>query len=383
MTDLWPGLAGPVAPVTKDDLGFSFNFDDTDIDVSFKEARATSYSCPTCEDADNVERVGTEVVCTRCGTLVDIPLEWSAEYRYYSADSASSADPSRCSFPINHLMPESSLGTIIQTRGAGSATASRIRRYHMWNLMPYRERTLWTIFESLQVRATNAGISTAVIEEAKELYAQLTASTVCRGQPQRDAMLAACLWEALKRHEAPRLPRDIADIFNLSLQHVTRGIKQFQHTLAFRTSAKSSDTYVTATAAAAAATVKATSVETPDIIKARALERRAAWRATVARTTSYEDFIVPFLTNLSVPREYADTLEISVRQVCARIEELGVVPENTPPSLTASVIAFVSAELGIRIEHTDLARVCGISAVTIAKCLKRMAPWREKLLATE
>jgi transcription initiation factor TFIIB len=385
MTDLWPRLTAAVATPTpttksKEDLGFA----DFDFDADTDTATTTNtpvYDCPTCEDADAVELIGSEVVCTRCGTLVDIPVEWTAEYRFYSADSASGADPSRCSFPVNHLMPESSLGTIIQTRGAGSATARRIRRYHMWNLMPYRERTLWTVFESLQVRATNAGITPAVIEEAKELYAQLTASTVCRGQAQRDAMLAACLWESLKRHEAPRMPRDIAEIFNLPIQHVTRGIKQFQHTLAFRTSAKSTDTYVTAAPAAAAAAAAAPVTEAPEVVKARALERRAAWRATVARTTSYEDFIGPFLTNLSVPREYATTLEATVRQVCARIEELGVVPENTPPSLTASVIAFVSAELGIRIEHADLARVCGISAVTITKCLKRMAPWREKLLA--
>lgn len=371
-----------VAVATEEDLGDRYldEFQAMDFAAMATATTTPTYTCPTCEGADHVERLGTEVVCTQCGTLVDIPLEWSAEYRFYSADAASTADPSRCSFPVNHLMPESSLGTIIQTRGAGSATARRIRRYHMWNLMPYRERTLWSVFESLQVRATNAGISTAVIEEAKELYAQLTASTVCRGQPQRDAMLAACLWEALKRHEAPRMPRDIAEIFNLPLQHVTRGIKQFQHTLAFRTSAKSTDTYVTAVAGAAAAP-KPVEPEAVEVVKARALERRAAWRATVARTTSYEDFIVPFLTNLSVPREHATALEATVRQVCERIEELGVVPENTPPSLTASVIAFVSAELGIRIDHTDLARVCGISAVTIAKCLKRMAPWREKLLA--
>jgi transcription initiation factor TFIIIB Brf1 subunit/transcription initiation factor TFIIB len=368
---------------TEKDLGDHYLDEFQAMDLSFTAPAATSYTCPTCECADHVERISTEVVCTQCGTLVDIPLEWSAEYRFYSADAASTADPSRCSFPVNHLMPESSLGTIIQTRGAGSATSRRIRRYHMWNLMPYRERTLWSVFESLQVRATNAGISTAVIEESKELYAQLTASTVCRGQPQRDAMLAACLWEALKRHESPRLPRDIAEIFHLPLQHVTRGIKQFQHTLAFRTSAKSTDTYVTAISVPAAASAAPTHpvAEAPEVVKARAIERRAAWRATVARTTSYEDFIIPFLTNLSVPREVSATLEATVRHVCARIEELGVVPENTPPSLTASVIAFVSTELGIRIEHADLARVCGISAVTIAKCLKRMAPWREKLLA--
>ena len=381
MTDTWPGLMATKKLTAEEELGERYLGADTD--PPYVKPGATSYSCPTCEGADHVERIGTEVVCTQCGTLVDIPLEWSAEYRFYSADAASTADPSRCSFPVNHLMPESSLGTIIQTRGAGSATARRIRRYHMWNLMPYRERTLWSVFESLQVRATNAGISTAVIEEAKELYAQLTASTVCRGQPQRDAMLAACLWESLKRHEAPRMPRDIAEIFHLPLQHVTRGIKQFQHTLAFRTSAKSTDTYVTAAASASTPIPTLIEVEAPEVVKARALERRAAWRATVARTTSYEDFIGPFLTNLSVPREYAAELEATVRQVCARIEDLGVVPENTPPSLTASVIAFVSAELGIRIDHTDLARVCGISAVTIAKCLKRMAPWREKLLAEQ
>ncbi len=254
--------------------------------------------------------------------------------------------------------------------------------------MPYRERTLWSVFESLQVRASNAGIGTAVLEEAKELYAQLTASTVCRGQSQRDAMLAACLWEALKRHETPRMPRDIAEIFSIPMQNVTRGIKQFQHTIAFRTSAQSTDTYTTIGAPGSAAPEKETATaaaaaapESVAVLTARAHQRRALWQATASRTTSYEDFIVPFLTNLSIPRTQAPILEATVRHVCARIEELGVVPENTPPSLTASVIAFASAELGIRIDHADLARVCGISAVTISKCLKRMLPWKEKLLA--
>lgn len=378
MTDLWPGLtraAGAAAAA------------ETEEPAPETYDTASSHICSTCEVADHIETIGSDIVCMRCGTLVDTLLEWTAEYRFFSNDSGSgSGDPSRCSFPINHLMPESSLGTMIQARGsgAGSAVARRIKRYHMWNLMPYRERTLWSVFESLQVRASNAGIGTAVLEEAKELYAQLTASTVCRGQSQRDAMLAACLWEALKRHETPRMPRDIAEIFSIPMQNVTRGIKQFQHTIAFRTSAQSTDTYTTIGAPGSGATEKEAATAAPEsvaILTARAHQRRALWQATASRTTSYEDFIVPFLTNLSIPRAQAPTLEATVRHVCARIEELGVVPENTPPSLTASVIAFASAELGIRIDHADLARVCGISAVTISKCLKRMLPWKEKLLA--
>jgi transcription initiation factor TFIIIB Brf1 subunit/transcription initiation factor TFIIB len=256
----------------------------------------------------------------------------------------------------------------------------RIKRYHMWNLMPYRERTLWCIFETLQVRASNAGIGSAVLEEAKELFAQLTASAICRGQAQRDAMLAACLWEALKRHGTPRMPKDIAEIFNIPLKQVTKGNKQFQHLFALRTSGQMTDTYATTAKATAKATTEPAAAEADETIAARAFQRRAIWQKTASRTTSYEDFIQPFLTNLSVPRAATASLEALVRHVCARTEELGIVPENTPPSLTASVIAFCSQELGIRIDLNEIARVCGISVVTIQKCLKRMGSWKEKLL---
>ena len=112
---------------------------------------------------------------------------------------------------------------------------------------------------------------------------------------------------------------------------------------------------------------------------ARAMQRRAIWQKTASPTTSYENFIKPFLTNLSASNTPA--LESLVRHVCARAEVLNVVPENTPPSLTASVIAFCCDHLGIKMDHGDIARICGISPVTIQKCLKRMQPSKEKLLA--
>lgn len=338
-----------------------------------EEISSSGQTCPTCADDTAIDTVGSDVVCTRCGTVVDTPLEQGAEYRWFSSESTG-ADPSRCGFPVNHLMPESSLGTMILVKNS-SPLMRRIKRYHMWNLMPYRERTLWTIFESLQVRASNVGIGTAVLEEAKELFAQLTASAICRGQKQRDAMLAACLWEALKRHETPRMPKDIADIFNIELCHVTKGIKQFQHLFAIRTSGQLTDTY--ANQAKTIDKKEEALVESDEVISARAFQRRAIWQKTASRTTTYEDFIVPFLTNLAVPRSALETL---VRHVCARTEELGIVPENTPPSLTASVIAFCAQNTGIRIDIAEIARVCGISAVTIQKCLKRMMLWKEKLL---
>jgi transcription initiation factor TFIIIB Brf1 subunit/transcription initiation factor TFIIB len=366
MTDLWPTLHRKKAP--DDDLFPSFG-------------TTEQQTCLTCDDDTAIETVGAELVCTRCGTIVDVPLEQGAEYRWFSSEAGNGgSDPSRCGFPINHLMPESSLGTMILSKNQ-SPMMRRIKRYHMWNLMPYRERTLWTIFESLQVRASNAGVGLAVLEEAKELFAQLTASAICRGQAQRDAMLAACLWEALKRHEAHRMPKDIADIFNIPLKQVTKGIKQFQHLFAIRTSGQMTDTYANPTKLDVFACTSAEAgTESAEVISARAFQRRAIWQKTASRTTSYEDFITPFLTNLSIPRASSAALEDLVRHICAKTEDLGIVPENTPPSLTASVIAFSAQELGIRLEIAEVARVCGISAVTIQKCLKRMVVWKEKLM---
>ncbi len=381
MADLWPTLhrLHPTAVAEEaDDFDF---FDDLTDSTATATATAAESKCPICEDDAAIQEDGSEIVCTRCGTMLDIPLEQGAEYRWYSAESGGGPDPSRCSFPINHNMPESSLGTIMLSKNQ-CAQMRKISRYHTWNQMPYRERTLWSIFDTLQVRATNAGIGTASIEEAKELFAQLTASESCRGQLQRDSMLAACLWEGLKRHGTPRMPKDIATIFQIPLKQVTKGIKQFQHLFAIRTSGMMTDSYAnpsssSSSAKKAAAAAKEDKIESDEMITNRAFQRRAIWQKTASRTTSYEDFIKPFLTNLSAPR----SLEPMVRHVCERIEEHNIVPENTPPSLTASVIAFCSQELGIRMDIHEIARVCGISAVTIHKCLNRMIPAKEKLLA--
>ena len=382
MSDLWPGLHKPKpAP------------DPLDI-IEWKD-EIRGQLCDLCDDNSAIETDGAEVICTRCGSVIDVPLEWGAEFRWYPSDSTGS-DPSRCGFPVNHLMPESSLGTIFLN--ARSPIMRRIARYHSWNIRPYRERTLWSIFDGLAIRASNAGIGAAPLEEAKELFAQLTASDSCRGESQRNSMLAACLWEALKRHDAPRVPKDLAEIFHIPIRDVTRGIKQFQHVLAMRTSGQLTDTYANPATKESKesskegkegkgdkegkedkSVVEKGIEESPEVLMARALQRRAIWQKTASPTTSYENFIRPFLTNLSASN--TPVLEELVRHICKKAEELNIVPENTPPSLTASVIAFCCDHLGIKMDHGDIARVCGISPVTIQKCLKRMQPSKEKLLA--
>jgi transcription initiation factor TFIIIB Brf1 subunit/transcription initiation factor TFIIB len=250
----------------------------------------------------------------------------------------------------------------------------KIKRYHTWNLMPYRERNLWGIFEGLHVRAINAGIGVGVLEEAKRLYAQLSALCVCRGT-QKEALLAACLYESLKRSGTPRRPKDIGVIFQINIRYVTKGLKQFANLLNLdeRTPVKQSKG-----AAVAVATTVTASVKPP--VEVSIESRRAKWDTISRSTTTYEHYIDPFVSKLEAPRQLTGTLIALTRQICSRADDMGICPENTPPSLTAAALALACSTLSIQKSIQEIAAVCDISVVTLHKCLKRLDSWKLKLL---
>jgi transcription initiation factor TFIIB len=301
--------------------------------------------CPECETDRNVVIDEEEVTCSACGTHMGYLIDSSAEYRWFGSDDRG-PDPSRVGNPMNPLLPESSLGTRIMVRPNDSKVMRRIRQYHLWNIMPYRERTLWTVFEMLQVRASNAGISGAIVEETKQLYAQVSPLCICRGQ-QKDALLAACLYESLKRHDTPRRPVEIAEIFQIDVKLITRGVKQFSGLL---------DEHLH-TASAEAVEKK---IETP--------------------STNYRHYLEPSIYRLETPRAlHGQILEFASR-IGHTIDELGICPETTPSSLAASALALTCEKFGLGKSNAEVAKVCSISAATLQKCLKRIESWRPILM---
>jgi len=71
------------------------------------------------------------------------------------------------------------------------------------------------------------------------------------------------------------------------------------------------------------------------------------------------------------------------RQICTRADDMGICPENTPPSLTAAALALACSALTIQKSIQEIAGVCDISVVTLHKCLKRLEVWRQNLLETK
>jgi len=248
----------------------------------------------------------------------------------------------------------------------------KIKRYHTWNLMPYRERNLWGIFEGLHVRAINAGIGVGVLEEAKRLYAQLSALCVCRGT-QKEALLAACLYEALKSSGTPRRPKDIGIIFQINIRYVTKGLKQFANLLNLDERMSPSEKVKAPKQTVAPAPI-------PVPIAPTVESRRAKWDTLSRSTTTFEHYIDPFVSKLEAPRQLTGTLIMLTRQICSRADDMGICPENTPPSLTAAALALACSTLNIQKTIQEIAGVCDISVVTLHKCLKRLDSWKQNLL---
>jgi transcription initiation factor TFIIIB Brf1 subunit/transcription initiation factor TFIIB len=324
--------------------------------------------CVECKTDDNIVVDEDEVSCIACGTHLGYLIDSSAEYRWFGSDDRG-PDPSRVGNPLNPLLPESSLGTRILSRPGDNKAMRRIRQYHLWNIMPYRERTLWSVFEGLQVRAAGAGISMAIVEETKQLYAQVSPLCICRGQ-QKDALLAACLFESLKRHNTPRRPVEIAEIFQIDVKLITRGVKQFSGLLEehLHAVAKAALPAVASNASAAAAAEEA----------AAAAGFKTEKKMETA-STCFKHYLEPAVYKLETPRSLHGAILEFACKIGDTIDELGICPETTPSSLAASALALTCEKFKLEKSNSEVAKVCSISAATLQKCLKRIDSWRPVL----
>ena len=306
--------------------------------------------CATCEDSIIHEDIN---VCTLCGDIKNRSIESGAEYRFFGHDDRSSNDPCRVGAPTDFRFPSSSLGTIILTKSTGGpstarAAMARIRRYHTWNMLPYRERALLQVYEMLALAATNHGLDQSVTDNAKELYVQLVEHCDKRGLS-RTSVIASCMYASLKKVGQPRKPKEVADMFHLTTGQFTKSFKYFQEVLA--------------------------------IAKQRGLIQETSTPSNLESTRA-RDYIHYPLSQLAIPRNKFEEISEMATTLCDYIEDNELSPENMPPSLGAGVIGFLLQRRGLTdVSYERIASVCGVSEGTLQKCLRRLETHKKRLEA--
>ena len=271
-----------------------------------------------------------------CGMMYKDRLDESAEWRYYGADDTSMNDPTRCGMPINPLLQKSSYGCKVLCNNRSSYEMRKIRRYTEWQSMPYEEKTQYDEFEWIKAMARIAGIAKVIVDEALRQHKQISQEKTFRGF-NRDGIIAASVYIACRIHNYPRTAKEIATIFHLDNTSATKGCKNAGQIL--------------------------NSIEN-DSNRTRYCE------------TKPQNFIERFCSKLNINNELTKLCKF----VAMKIEKENLIPENTPQSVAAGIIYFISQICNLNVSKKNVNIASNTSEVTINKCYKKLEKIKDKLI---
>ena len=286
------------------------------------------------------------LTCTnnKCGIIYKDIIDQSAEWRYYGADDNQNSDPTRCGMPINPLLQESSYGCKVLCNGSMSYEMRKIRRYTEWQSMPYKEKSQYDEFQIITIMAQNAGMPKMIIDDAVRYHKKIS-EYVSGNEPSyradnRDGIIAGSIYISCRINNIPRTPKEIANIFNIDVTTATKGCKNVLSLL--NKMEKDMDSK----------------------------------EKTIFGMTRPEAFIERFCSKLNINNELTKVCQF----ISMKIEKKNIMPENTPPSIAAGVVYFISQICKLNVSKRDVKNVSEISEVTINKCFKKLEKIKEELL---
>lgn len=276
---------------------------------------------------------------TKCGVIYKDVLDETAEWRYYGASDKNMSDPTRCGMPINPLLKQSSYGCKVICGSRSTYEMRKIRRYTEWQSMPYKEKSQYDEFVWIKDMARKSGISKIIVDEALRYHKKISEQRTFRGL-NRGGIIAASIYIGSRIHNYPRTAKEIATIFNLDNTSATKGCKN--------------------------ALLILNKME-KDMINSD---------KTYFHQTKPIDFIERFCCPLNINRELTKLCQF----ISIRLEKNNMIPENTPHSVAAGIIYFISQICSLNISKRDVHRVSNISEVTINKCFKKLVKIKKDLI---
>ena len=275
----------------------------------------------------------------KCSKLYTQQLDFGAEWRYYGADDNNNSDPTRCGMPINPLLKESSFGCKVMCGRGSSYEMRKIKRFTEWQSMPYKEKSKYDDFQIITIIAKNSGIPKIIIDDAILYYDKISEAKTFRGL-NRDGLLAASIYISFGINKNPRSSREIATIFKLDNTSATKGCKNAMNIL--------------------------NDIEMNDDTREN----------SILTTTTPCSFIARYCSKLNINQELTKLCLF----IAKNVETKKLIPENTPHSIAAGIVYYVSLICNLNINKKDINNTSQISEVTINKCYKKLEKYEHILI---
>ena len=301
---------------------------------------STTNQCCVCDHPILITEEGFPT-CTnpQCGLICRDILDYSPEWRFFGGNDRNAVDTTRCGNPINPLLMESSFGCKILCDNHSSYEMKKIRKWTEWQSTPHREKSLYEEFQFITIMAQNAGIPKIFIDYAMIIHKDISEQKMFRGM-NRDGIKAASIYISCRLNDCPRTAHEIAEIFKLDKQSTTYGCSMAVNIL-------------------------------------NNIERNMdPAQKTELGTTTPSAFIDRYCSRLNIMNELA----ILAKFIAKKVENNSIVCDNTPQSVAAGIVYFVSQICKLDITKTDIKNICGVSEVTINKCYKKLSTIKEQLV---
>ena len=296
--------------------------------------------CKNCKSPNLViDNTKGHMVCTECAVINE---EYLDEKPDHTCNDSEGSNNSRYGTPSSFFFPKASLGTKIVSKGY-----NRLSLLQKQGQMPYKEKSLMDVLETIQLKCKKYCITQTIIDSAKILYKKVSESVHSKGKRKgkniiircinRRSMIAACLFNACKLQKETRSPKEIADIYDLEIKHVNRGCRKFS-----------------------------------DIIDYNSLFCQI-------KSSQSSDFIERFAKKLNIDKKYIDI----AKDISLNIHKLDLASTHEPPSVAAGCILLVVQYYNIQLSKKQISDIFGISDVTISKTFRKIWPYHKIVLSNK
>jgi len=291
--------------------------------------------CNDCKGSNVITDIKGASVCQDCGCVRGFTLDKNPEW-INGEDGSGEND--RCGNATSYFFPQSSLGTNIK-----SHKYDKIKMVHDWSQMPYKERSLYEVFQYIDSKCDKAGVVKSVIDNAKILYKHISDIKCPKGKPiiirglNRKSLIAACVYNGAKNQGLPRTAKEIADIFLLTVKQVTKGNRKYDNLI---------DNYK---------------------------------YMNVNKSNLAINYIDRFGIKLKIPTEILD----HAKQISINISRLDIASGHQPPSI-ASASLMIALKVGeLEIDKKLISKLFGISDVTITKTYKKILEYEYIIISNK
>jgi transcription initiation factor TFIIIB Brf1 subunit/transcription initiation factor TFIIB len=179
------------------------------------------YVCSYCQESTLCEEDGS-MVCTSCGREEGVFTTSQQEWRCHQ--DSNGQDQSRCGMPVHPLLPQSSLGTVVQGRGTQG-----FRRLQIQSAMPSDERALLDAIKIIKDAAIQVNIPATLADKACYLYSQLVKNMKIKRGPVRRALMANCQYAICKKKDYGFYicKEQLVKAYNINMNKYNEGAKYF------------------------------------------------------------------------------------------------------------------------------------------------------------